>query len=424
MSSTAFSQVPQPCPIPNWTQFGCPDWTCPSAPVDPMPDSCYPVTWEEMGSFNGSTFTYNSLYLEDMSRWGSNNAFVYQDAWRPTYGMVFSGNPTLVCNFRSDGKKTTRVTFALPGNSVSYPILYRWKKDGNHLAFAGPFTGDPIPGSTNECAGAPCTYPMFQQTTPVPVPFEAIQGVYWVQKNLPSQTPELSTQVQLNTVYDNLNPPYASQNWSSIQGRFNFWVPQTSFSSVPRVMAMWLDVVPEPNVETTIRINVGGANYDLVFAGGDTEKIPPIIPLSLMTSGRKTEIVKGKVTEKVVEVSLKDLSANTDTDGNLVISWIAPVVSTPYMNLYAYVGSPWAWGTVPPASYFAWWEAPPQSSAIVLPKVSWDAVKKQLNDNGFPKTQVHLIYQHMYMKSKNNLTPQGTTFFVRGYSDIVEIPLP
>jgi hypothetical protein len=94
------------------------------------------------------------------------------------------------------------------------------------------------------------------------------------------------------------------------------------------------------------------------------------------------------------------------------------------MSLYVYVGSPWPADIIPTVAYFAWIEAVPQSSIVVLPKASWDIIKSKLSG----KAQVMIMYQHQYMVPPSvppippfTFTPSGTTFQVRGQSDIVEI---
>jgi len=187
-------------------------------------------------------------------------------------------------------------------------------------------------------------------------------------------------------------------------------------------MARWPGLVPDKDTESNIQVNVGGKIYNMVFAGGNTDDVPPIIPLTSVIQGQKTEVEKGKVKDGIIDVTVSNLLANTDTAGNLVISWTGPVVSTPYMNLYVYVGSTWLPDAVPSEAYFAWIEAVPQSSTVVLPKASWNFIKSTLSSKKYPKAQVMIIYQHQYMDPPSNFTPYGTTLQVRGMSDIVEIP--
>lgn len=420
------------CPE-TWTANGCPSWTCPNNP-DPAnaPDSCAKVPYWEMGSFDlGGVWHYNPLYMEQMQAWGPNTPNTFPDAWKPYKGLIISGAATLQTHFRSDGNKATRVQFTNPDYSVSYPEVYRWLKSGQHQTFVASFTSSQIPGSSGRCQGPNgeptwCTYPnttMFYQGI---LPPEQIQQIYWVEKGLMSEPLVYSLQSQMSVIMDLGQMPSPNSNYSPIYGRYNFWYAPTFIGVWPKIMARWMDVVPEPNVETNIQITlISGEVFTLNFAGGDTENIPPMIPLKSVIVGQKTKVEQGKVKDQIVDVTVSNLLVSVE-NGNLVVSWTAPVISTPYMNLYVYVGSPWPpTGPLPTKAWYAWIEAMPQSSTVVLPQASWDTIKGVLAQEGFETAQVHLIYQHNYSKPgiPGSINPQGTIYNLRGLSDIVQIPL-
>ena len=418
MASISFGQ--QVCP---------PTWRCPSGPTHDSTEyctdpryTCPSVTLGEMGSFDANDeWTYNPTYLTQMAAFGTNNASTFPGVWMPYKHLVVPGpgNPSLQSQFRSDGSKATRVTFNLPGKVTEWPDVYRLQFNGNHHSFGAGFTSVP-PETTGKCIGnlptnpdGLCTYPWFTKDNPIPVTFGSIQGIYWVEKtNLLPEPPVLSNQYQMPVSMELSAPPILSPNYHLIYGKFNFWQSPTSFPGpavpVGKVMARWPGVVPDKDIKSTIRINMNDTTYDLVFAGGDTVNIPPIV----QTTGINP---RGKITQKVTPV---------EENGNLVIKWEPLYVTTPYMSLYVYVGSPWPADIIPTVAYFAWIEAVPQSSIVVLPKASWDIIKSKLSG----KAQVMIMYQHQYMVPPSvppippfTFTPSGTTFQVRGQSDIVEI---
>ena len=428
----AYGQQQPPCTIPNWTVNGCPDWSCPRGYLEYPPDSCYPVTLDEMVYSAGDQFEYRQLYLDQMASWGSNNASRFREAWRPVKEVVFSSisPPRLQTFFRADSSQGTRVTFDQPQRAELYPEVYRWKKSGGHLAFVASFTSDLIPGSEGWCPSSTtnpsgqCQYPAFNKKNSLgSVDIEEIESIYWEGKTN-SDTPGLIVMNEMNVAYDNTQPPYASTNFSQIRLQYNFWnspiAPQAP--DVSRIMAWWHGIIPDQNQVTNILVRISGKDHTLTFAGGNILDIPPIVPLKSIITGEKTNVEKGKVKDKIISVTVENLLVSEDASGNLVIQWLGPTVSTSYMQLSVFVGEPWQTETIPESIWYAWISAPPQSSTVVLPKASWEAVKTALPANHRAQVQIH--YGHRYFRSSygNKSTPMGTYFDIRGVSEIVEIP--